>query len=71
MEGTITKTMQIEPLNLSTLNCFRCNFYVAKHKCKLQLSEVIIINICLCDFCVGLDETELRMHFTETGNPGR
>ena len=58
--------MQIEPLNLSTLNCFCCNFLEANHKCKLQLSEDIFLTICLCDICVKIDETELRMRFTST-----
>ena len=60
--------MQIEPLNLTTLNCFCCNFLVAKHKCKLQLSEDVFLTICLCDECVKLDETELRMYFAGDQN---
>lgn len=55
--------MQIETLNLSTLDCFCCKWETAKHKCKLQLSEDIFLTICLCDICVELDETELRMKF--------
>ena len=55
--------MEIKPLNLSTLNCFCCNFFVAKHKCILQINDVVILNICLCDGCVKLDETELKIRF--------
>ena len=55
--------MEITPLNLTTLNCFCCNFLVVKHKCKLQLSDDIFLNICLCDICVKLEEAELRMKF--------
>ena len=58
--------MQIEPLNLPTLNCFCCNFLAVKHKCKLQLSEDVFATICLCDDCVKLDETELRMYCAGT-----
>lgn len=60
--------MQIEPLNLTTLNCFCCNFLVAKHRCKLRISDDIFINVCLCDICVKRDETELRMRFVGDRN---
>jgi len=60
--------MQIEPLNLSTLLCFNCSWTQAKHKCKLQLNDDIFITICLCDDCVKLDETELRMKFAGPRN---
>ena len=56
--------MQIEPLKLSTLLCFCCNLIQAKHKCKLQLSDDIFLTVCLCDKCIKLDETLLRMKFT-------
>lgn len=55
--------MEITPLNISTLNCFCCNIFVAKHRCKLRISDDIFINVCLCDICVKRDETELRMKF--------
>ena len=59
--------MEIEPLDLSTLKCFCCNLVTAKHKCKLQCDD-IFITVCLCDGCVKLDETELRMRFAGTRN---
>ena len=68
--------MEIEKLNITTLNCFCCNIFVAKHRCKLRISDDIFINVCLCDICVKLDETELRMRFMgtskekKTGRPG-
>lgn len=58
--------MQIEKLNLSTLNCFCCNLVTAQHKCKLQLSDDVFLTVCLCDDCVKLDETELRMRFEDS-----
>ena len=60
--------MQIEPLNLSTLSCFHCNWETAKHKCKIKLSEDVFITVCLCDNCVKLDETELRRKFAGNQN---
>ena len=60
--------MEIEPLNLPTLNCFCCNFLEVKHKCKMQLSEDVFITICLCNICVKLDEAELRMRFMGNQN---
>lgn len=60
--------MQIEQLNLSTLNCFHCHLETARHKCQLQLSNDVFITICLCDNCIKRDETELRMKFTGTRN---
>ena len=60
--------MEIEPINIKTLNCFCCNFFVAKHKCILQLSEDIFLTVCLCDSCVKLDETELLMYFAGNQN---
>ena len=60
--------MEIEPINLSTLTCFCCNLVTAQHKCNLQLSEGISTTVCLCDNCVKLDETELRMKFSTTKN---
>jgi len=56
--------MQIESLNLSTLDCFYCRWEAAKHKCKLRISDDIFLTVCLCDGCVKLDEIELRMKFT-------
>ena len=55
--------MIIESLNLSTLSCFYCGRYTAKHKCKLQLSDDTFTTVLLCDNCVKLDETELRLKF--------
>lgn len=60
--------MQIEPLNLLTLTCFCCNVEIAKHKCKIQLSDIVFIKVCLCDDCVKMDETELRMRFAGNQN---
>ena len=60
--------MIIESLNLSTLSCFYCGRYTAKHKCKLQLSEDTFTTVLLCDSCIKLDETELRLKFSGTKN---
>lgn len=59
--------MEIEPLYLSTLFCFNCDITHAKYKCKLQCDDVFI-TVCLCDDCIKLDETELRMKFIGTRN---
>ena len=59
--------MQIEPLNLSTLSCFNCALTQAKHKCNLECDD-FFITVCLCDDCIKLDETILRMRFAGTRN---
>ena len=61
--------MEIEPLKLTALTCFCCETEAAKHKCKIQIAvEDAFITVCLCDDCVKLDTTELRMKFMGTHN---